>query len=109
MKRFRKKQKTIYKLIYFFSNIDEFCRKSDLSNNFLFVFSIREQICYELSTVLTQRETMHNQLETVTTRYPTLILNDALMSLVRSKVLKKTFGDYYNACLRGLVRKTYLQ
>ena len=41
MKRFREKQK-VYKLIYFFSNINEFCRKSDCSNKITFLISVSE-------------------------------------------------------------------
>jgi len=63
----------------------------------------REQICSEISSVLTKRRETKSQLEDVLAKYPGILLNESLLALIRSKVLKKKFKDYFLACLSGMV------
>ena len=50
---------------------------------------------------------MKGQLESVVAKYPGIVLNESLLALVRSKILKKKFKDYFLACLSGMVKKTF--
>jgi hypothetical protein len=64
----------------------------------------REQICSEISTQLSKRSGMENDVENVAAKYPSIFINESLMSLIRSKILKNKFKGYFTDCLKGMVR-----
>jgi hypothetical protein len=62
----------------------------------------RDPICAEISGSLVRRSQAADDLESILRKHPELQLNDALLSLVRSKTLKKKFRSYFKASLIGM-------